>query len=121
MTRTGKRLLYWAPRTLGIVYVLFISVFAFDVFEAHLSFSELLLALAVQLIPAVILIVVLAFAWKREWLGSVGFIALGLLYMWITKLRFPPAAYFVISGLAFLIGLLFLANWLLRRKPQPSP
>jgi hypothetical protein len=48
----------------------------------------------------------------------VGFIALGLLYMWTTRLRFQALAFFTISGPAFLVGLLFLANWLWRRKPQ---
>jgi hypothetical protein len=120
MSQTGKRLLYWAPRALGIFYALFVSLFALDAFDANLPFAKLLLAFAIHLIPTGILVVVLAFAWKWEWLGSVGFIALGLLYMWITRLRFPVMVYFVLSGSAFLIGLLFLANWLSRREPQPS-
>lgn len=116
MSRTRERLLYRAPRALGIAYALFISVFALDVFEGNPPIGRLLIALAVHLIPTCIIVVVLAFAWKWEWLGSVGFTALGLLYMWSTQLRFPPIAYLTISGTAFLIGLLFLANWLLRRN-----
>ena len=49
---------------------------------------------------------------KREWLGFVGFVALGLLYLWMTRLHFPVMVYLTISGSAFLIGLLFLANLL---------
>jgi hypothetical protein len=118
MGRTGERVLFWAPRALGIAFALFISVFALDVFEEHLPLAKLLIALAVHLIPTGIIVVVLALAWKREWLGFVGFVALGLLYMWTTRHRFDVIAYLIISGPAFLIGLLFLANWLRRRKPQ---
>jgi hypothetical protein len=120
MTLTKKRLLYWAPRGLGIGYAVFISIFALDVFSENLPFAKLIVALAIHLIPTAIIVVVLAFAWKWEWLGAVGFIALGLLYMWITRLRFPLPVYVIISGSAFLIGLLFLANWLLRRELRPS-
>ena len=120
MSQTPNRLLYWAPRALGIVYALFISVFALDVFEANLPLAKLLLAFAIHLIPTGIILAVLALGWKWEWLGSVGFVSLGLLYMWTTRLRFPVIAYVVISGAAFLIGLLFLANWFARPKARPS-
>lgn len=118
MSRTQSRLLYWAPRALGIAYALFIGVFALDVFDANLPLAKLVLAFAIHLIPTGIILVVLAVGWKWEWLGSVGFFMLGLLYMWITRLRFPPIAYLTISGSAFLIGLLFLANWSSRRNSR---
>ena len=118
MNRTGERLLYWAPRALGIAFALFISVFALDVFGENLPLSKLLIALALHLIPTGMIVVVLALAWKREWLGFVGFVALGLLYMWTTQHRFQVIACLIISGPAFLIGLLFLANWIWRRKLQ---
>lgn len=120
MVRTSKRMLYWAPRVWGIVYALFITLFALDVFQAHLPFTKELLAFAIHLIPTGIIVVVLAIAWKRDWVGAVGFIALGLLYMWITRLHFPALAYFIISGTAFLIGLLFLANCLFGRRLHSS-
>lgn len=120
MDRTGQRLLHWAPRALGIAYALFISIFALDVFAANLPFGKLLIALAIHLFPTLIVVVVLAFAWKHEWVGMVGFVALGVLYLSITGLQFPLVVYLIIAGPAFLIGLLFLADWLLRRGPQPS-
>jgi len=120
MSRTGKRLLYWAPRALGIAFALFISLFALDVFSENLPFQKLILALALHLVPTAVIVIVLALAWKWDWLGGVGFMALGLLYMWITRLRFPLPVYIIVSGSAFLIGLLFLANWLLRRELRSS-
>lgn len=120
MRRSSERLLYWAPRALGVAYALFISIFALDVFGENLPFAKLFLALAIHLIPTGLILVVLAFAWKWERLGSVGFLVLGLLYMWTTRLRFPVVAYLIISGSAFLIALLFLANWFTRPKARPS-
>jgi hypothetical protein len=120
MSRTPNRLLYWAPRVLGIAFALFISIFALDAFDANLPFAKQLLAFAIHLIPTGIILAVLAVGWKWEWLGSAGFVALGLLYMLSTHLRFPVIAYVIISGSAFLIGLLFLANWFTRPKARPS-
>jgi hypothetical protein len=119
MSRTPNRLLYWAPRVLGIAFALFISIFALDAFDANLPFARQLLAFAIHLIPTGIILAVLAVGWKWEWLGSVGFVSLGLLYMWITPSR-SVIAYLIISGSAFLIGLLFLANWFTRPKARPS-
>ena len=120
MLRTSKKMLYWMPRVWGIVYALFISLHALDVFEAHLPFAKLMLAFGIHLVPTAILAVVLVLAWRRDWLGFVGFIALGLVYLWIPLLRFPAAVYFVTSGTAILIGLLFLANWLFGRRLHSS-
>ena len=120
MIRTSKRMLYWAPRVWGIVYAVFISLFALEVFQSGLPFPKVLLALAIHLIPTGIVVVVLVFAWKWDWVGFVGFIALGLFYIWFTGLRFPPATYFIISGPAFLIGLLFLAHWIFGRRLNSS-
>jgi hypothetical protein len=120
MRRASKKLLYWAPRASSIAFALFISLFALDAFDGNLPFGKQLLAFAIHLIPVYLIVIVLALAWKRESVGGAGFIILGLLYMGITRLRFQPLAYVIISGPAFLVGLLFLVSWLLRRKLRPS-
>ncbi|MCL5005981.1 MAG: hypothetical protein M1404_05560 [Acidobacteria bacterium] len=116
MAPTQKRLLYWAPRALGIAFALFISLFALDVFSMNLPLEKQLLAFAIHLVPTYLIVIVLIFAWKWEWLGGAGFIALGVLSMW----RFRPPAYLITSGPAFLIGLLFLANWFMQRQSRSS-
>ena len=120
MSQINKWALYWAPRVLGIAFAVFISIFALDVFSENLPFGKQLFAFAIHLLPTAVIVIVVAFSWKREWLDGAGFIALGLLYMGMTRLRYPVWAYVFISGPAFLIGLLFLANWLLRRKLRTS-
>lgn len=61
-------------RVIAILYILFITLFSFDVFsERHTGF-ELLLALFVHLAPSILVTLVLTIAWKQEKLG-------GFLYM----------------------------------------
>ena len=38
MKSISKRLLYWVPRILAILFATFISIFALDVFGEHLPF-----------------------------------------------------------------------------------
>ena len=48
MSNSSRRALYWAPRALSILYILFLSMFALDVFsEGRGFFSAWLGALAV--------------------------------------------------------------------------
>ncbi len=117
MTRIAKRTLYWTPRLLCIAFALFLSVFALDVFGEHLPFWRMMLALAMHLVPTAVLLVVLALSWKWEWVGGVGFIALGVYYyVWMVHGR-----YFLLALPALLIGVLFFANWVWRNELKDSP
>jgi hypothetical protein len=119
MTLTTKRLLYWTPRLLTIAFAIFISVFALDVFGERLPFWRMMLALLIHLVPTFVLIAILALAWRWPWIGGVGFTALGILYAWFLTVRFSRFHWdwlALIGGPAFLVGALFLANWLWRRE-----
>src|SRR5271165_6509334 len=116
MRSKSKWLLYWAPRILTILFAMFISIFALDVFDEHLPFWSLVLALFMHLVPTFIMLVVLALAWKREWVGGLGFVALGMLYLYMFGGRFPWFTYALIAGPAFLIGTLFVLNWIFRNE-----
>jgi hypothetical protein len=105
---------------LGIVIALFISMFALDVFGQGKGFWETTLALLIHLIPTYVILILLAVSWRWEWIGGVFFPALGLWYlMWFWG-RFPLSVYFLIAGPLFLLGGLFLLNWLYRRQLRGS-
>lgn len=95
-----KRFLYWLPRVLSILFIVFISLFALDVFGEPRWF----LALITHLIPSFVLIILTAIAWKNERLGGILFIAAGLLTliasMFESLIIFIPTA---IIGILFLI------------------
>ena len=110
MNNLATKLLFWAPRALCIVFAIFLSLFALDVFGEGLGFWKSLVALIIHLSPAGIVLAVLLAAWRWEWLGTAAFAGLGLLYA-IKNSRHPDWI-LVISGPLFVIAALFLISWL---------
>jgi hypothetical protein len=98
------------------LFALFVSLFALDVFEAGGGVWETAVALSVHLIPAAVILLLLAAAWRREWFGAVGYTALGFVYLMMAWGRLHWSAYVAIAGPLFLIGLMFLISWL--RRPE---
>ena len=116
MTTTTRRVLFWTPRVLCILYAVFLSLFALDVFDAGYGFWQAIAALLIHLIPVYIVIATLVLAWRWEWLGAIGFSALAIFYVAWTWGRFPLSAYLSISGPLFLTAILFLLNRVCREQ-----
>ncbi len=104
-----------AARILAILFAIFISLFAFDVFKQGAPIVQILMALFVHLIPTFIIIIVTWVSWKHPLLGAILFPILGILYFILAQGQ-HFLAYLLISGPTFLIGLLFLTSYLLGRK-----
>ena len=102
-----KKLLYYAPRVLGIVFILFITSFSFDVFDGTHSFRESIPAFLIRSRFSFILLAVLLVSWKNEILGGALFILVGILFLVI---HVSP----IVSVLPFVVGLLFLLQKLLK-------
>ena len=123
MVKTKKisKFIYWSPRLLGIIFILFITLFSLDIFDMKLGFWGTVLGLLMHNIRSIILAAILIISWKYEWVGGVVFIIAGLLYIFST-LRRGIAWHLVIiwsmiiAGPAFLIGILFLINWKKKKK-----
>ena len=99
-----KKVLYWLPRVLAILFIAFISMFALDVFGEPQWF----LALFMHLIPSLILIGITLVAWRHERVGGFLFLVIGLVMM---SFYHSP----IIASPAFVIGVLFLGrNYLLQ-------
>jgi glucose-6-phosphate-specific signal transduction histidine kinase len=111
-----KHTLFWAPRLLTILFILFMSLFALDVFGEGYGFRETLLALFMHLIPHMVAIGILVLAWRWEWIGTVLFAALGLFYIISTGGRFDLTTYLIVSGPLFLVSILFFVGWAYRRQ-----
>jgi hypothetical protein len=114
--KVSYQLLYWAPRTLGIVFAAFTSLFALDVFNEHRTFWHALPELAMHLLPTAALIIVLMASWRREWIGGLLFILFAVMYIFSYWGRFPLGTYLLIAGPLLLTGLLFLFTWRHRGK-----
>jgi hypothetical protein len=111
-----NKMLFWTPRILTIVFILFLGLFALDSFEGEQSMIKKIGGFFIHLIPNFVLIVVLIVAWKHEWVGTIAFTLVGIAYIIMFWGRFPVATYFTISGPLFLIAVLFWLNWMNRKK-----
>ena len=102
----NRQLLFWTPRILAVLNAAFLSLFALDVFDQSASLRQIVAELAIHLIPAALILVLLAlsFVWPR--LAGTLFLLAGLGYCFMTGFRLDWIL--VIAGPLFLIGVLFL-------------
>ncbi len=112
-------LVHWTPRILGVLFALFLSLFAVDVFGQGYGFWEMIGGLLMHLIPTAVTLAVLAVAWRWEGIGGVLFLVLGGCYLALSSgwARWPAGL--AIAGPLFLIGALFLIDWLCRARKEP--
>jgi hypothetical protein len=108
---TTKRVLFLIPRVLCIVFAVFLSLFALDVFSEGYGFGETILALLIHLVPTSLVVIALVVAWRWAGAGAILFIALALVYLVMSR-----GEGWIISGPLFLIGVLFLFNWIYRAR-----
>ena len=76
-----RKMLYWAPRILSILFICFLTLFSLDVFEPGMSAGEIALGLFMHNIPSIIMIVLLVIAWRKEIVGAVSYFCAGLFYI----------------------------------------
>jgi hypothetical protein len=108
---TIERCLHWSPRVLGLAFAGFLSVFALDVFGEGLTIPRTIIALAIHLVPAVVVLAAVAISWRRGWVGALLFLTLGTYYVVGLWGRFHWSAYVAIAGPLVLLGLLFALDW----------
>jgi len=105
-TPTIVNIIRWFPRVLGILSILFISIFALDAFGEGIPIAEALLGFAIHLLPSAILLVFLAIAWRVPKAGGILFVLVSFLpflllsnELWVN---------FILATPFFLTGALFL-------------
>ncbi len=74
----SNRLLFWAPRILCILAILFVSMFALDAFAPELTIWQQIGGFLIHLIPTYVLIALLAVAWRWEYVGGIIYTLAGL-------------------------------------------
>jgi hypothetical protein len=110
MAASVPRSLSWAPWILGVVFALFLSIFALDAVDHGF------LAVLMHLCPAALVLLALVLSWRRELVGALAFSALAILYTLWAWGRFRWSVYAVIAGPLFVVSGLFLAAWLWKRR-----
>lgn len=119
MNKPVKQIMFWTPRIAGILFVLFISLFALDVFGEGYGFWETLLALFMHLLPSIALAIAVALAWRWEWIGALLFGGFAVWYV-ATMRGFPLSVYLLLAGIPFVVGALFAAGWVYRKEIRPA-
>lgn len=123
--KTSIKVIYWIPRILCILAIMFISMFALDSFTAGQSIWQQLGAFAMHLIPSFILIFLLIVAWKWQLIGGVIFIMLGLgftpfiythNYMMNHSVWMSFSIVLMITFPFVVVGVLFIVSHFLIRK-----
>lgn len=123
-TKQKRGWIFWTPRIISILFLLFLAMFSLDVFGQGYTFWETVLALFMHNIPVFVLAILLAIAWKYEIVGAIAFILGGLLYiatLVVQAIRnqfewYMIAWSFQIALPAFFIGILFYVGWKRKRK-----
>ena len=79
---------------LSIVFAIFISLFALDVFEQEKWF----LALVIHLVPTYVVIILTIISWKKEFWGGVLWLIMGVFYLWMSWQAWVVAVPAVVIG-----------------------
>ncbi|MBS3121930.1 hypothetical protein J4434_03550 [Candidatus Woesearchaeota archaeon] len=124
MNKKISKSVYWTPRILSILFILFLALMSLDIFEGNYGFWGTIIGLFMHNIPVFILSIFLLISWKYEWVGGVVFILAGILYIagiLMTAITTGFEWYYLfwvvqISGIAFFIGILFFVNWFKKKK-----
>jgi cell division protein FtsW (lipid II flippase) len=110
-----SKILYWAPRILSILFVGFLCLFSFDGIKEYGGLATLLSLFMHLLIPLAVLIATII-AWKKDLAGTTIFFFFAVYYVYMVGLGRDWSWYASISGPALLIGVLYLLNWLDKKK-----
>jgi cell division protein FtsW (lipid II flippase) len=112
-----KRVVRWAPRILGALFVLFLGMFATDAFSREHGLWKSIADFGMHMLPALIAAAVLAVAWRRELAGAIlYFVLAGFYCAWTKRLDWS----LFIAGPMIVIGVLFLFSWKRAATPYRS-
>ncbi|MBW3017394.1 hypothetical protein KY316_03390, partial [Candidatus Woesearchaeota archaeon] len=83
MKKKINKFVYWFPRIMSILFIVFLALMSLDIFDMGLGFWGTVLGLFMHNIPTIILAAILIASWKYEIVGGIAFILAGSLYMGI--------------------------------------
>ena len=105
----------WLPRVLGVLFSVFIGLFAVDVFNQGYPGLRTLIAFLTHLIPAAIIFVSTLIGWRWPNWGAALFAVIGTVYVFYFDGQ-PWLVYALISGPLFFIAILFAVSSMLNRQ-----
>jgi glucose-6-phosphate-specific signal transduction histidine kinase len=113
MSTRPRQFLYWAPRILTLRFAVDLSLIVFGGYHYRHSLWVTMPEVVDRLVPAAIVLLVLALAWRWEWVGGIVFAALGIYPL--LKGHGDSLALMIFGNL-FAIALLFTVSWVTSRN-----
>ncbi|HNY15456.1 MAG TPA: hypothetical protein PKI12_07935 [Bacteroidales bacterium] len=113
-----KKILFWLPRILGIVSIMFIMLFSLDALTGGDSPGKKIIGFLIHNIPSFILIAALIFAWKYEITGGIVFIVLSVAMAVYFKAFSGNSGSLIIISPFLLTGVLFILHQVISGKNQ---
>ena len=108
-----KITLYGAPRILGLLFIYLLSKPVLNALAAYPTWN-VFISLLVQLRWSIFLAIILAFAWRWEWIGTFGF---GIYAVWYMVSVGGPdvGAFLTMAGVPALIAVLFFIGFTFKK------
>jgi hypothetical protein len=98
----------WLPAGIGLIYTLFISLFAADAFSGDALLSEKIVGFIIHLMPSIVSLIILAVSWKSPVKGGALFILLSVVFTLYFGTYKSILNFLVISFPLAVIGILFI-------------
>jgi hypothetical protein len=120
-----SRVVYWIPRVLSILAIVFISIFSLDAFAPNLTIWQQLVGFFIHMIPSFALAALLIYTWKHEKWGGILFLLIGLIFTpiifnWNYRMNnsvWISLAIITTITLPFVVvGILFLWHYKMKRE-----
>lgn len=114
----SEKLLLWSPRVLTILFIMFLSLFAFDVFSANAPLIQKIGGFLIHLIPSFLLVCILIISWKKPLVGGVIFLILCVGFTLYFKTYTSLPTFLTVSIPVVIIGGLFILSHTLLGKDE---
>ena len=128
--KTSHKVIYWLPRIICILAILFASMFALDSFGPGRTIWQQLVAFFMHMIPSCVLIVILLVSWRWEMIGGIIFLVIGLGMSPLVFMLNHNRNHFsvgnsllIVLAITFpfvVVGILFIVSHLLKKKNLPA-
>lgn len=106
----------WIPRTIAIIFILFIAMFSLDVFEMGGSIFAKLIGFIIHSLPSIFMAIILAIFWNKPYKCGWVFLILGVLFTLGFRTFRAFDIFLLISFPPLLVGALFIVADKLKKK-----
>lgn len=106
----------WLPRILSIVFILFLTLFSFDVFGTDAPLYQEIFGFFIHTLPSIALLIILILGWKKPFYTGVLYLILAIFFTVFFKTYQSTYSFILLSLLPAIIGVLFIVYKKNKRK-----